>query len=87
LGVRNKMYSELPWSNTKNWEWDVWYPLPIGTMWLPPEHTYHEGYSIFKREHENGDIESVIYGPFNFKKALNICEARNGRQLIERKEE
>ena len=80
-------YECVPWHDTHTWKPEIWYPLPVGSMWtIPDKCTVIEGYDIFKLDpkakRESGDIVPVLN--FNelpsipFRLAVAICEAHNG---------
>ena len=73
-------YDDIPWTDAKNWKPGCWYPLPVSSMWCD-KITVVEGYSLYYKDptKTNGDILPVVIDcdPFNFRTAVNICEAHN----------
>lgn len=78
--------TELPWPESTAWRFGDWYPLAIGYMARDQKEEIIEGYDIFVREdNASGDIMPVCKegAPLNFSTALSLCEAHNGRRMLD----
>ncbi len=77
--------TELPWGVSKTWKLGDWYPMPMGYMERDQEEYIIEGYMIYElQDKESGDIKPVLDAdPMIFSNAILICEARNGRRMLD----
>lgn len=76
-------YDNIPWSDTKTWKPNCWYPLPLSSLWSNPKiGTYVDGWEIFKLEEDSDcDIVSIFDNSvelFSLRTAIEICQSHNG---------
>jgi hypothetical protein len=76
-------YDDIPWVDSEKWLPKLWYPLPVGSMWLD-DVTVVEGYDIFYQDPEEpSDIIPVGLDTFTFQAAVLMCEGHNGKTFDE----
>lgn len=73
--------TELPWSESTEWKYGNWYPLPNLSTWSDRMDVV-DGYGIYKLDVnapvKSGDLEPVISQRFTLRDAILLCEAHNG---------
>lgn len=78
------------WSDNTKWKKGYWYPIPLDAAnEINCDDGIFNGYKIFKLEDKPANWDKfattlAFDGTFSFIKALEICEAHNGKQLIKR---
>ena len=76
-------YDDIPWVDAEKWQPKLWYPLPVGSMWLD-DVTVVEGYDIFYQDPEEpSDIIPAGLDTFTFQAAVMMCEGHNGKTFDE----
>jgi hypothetical protein len=84
-----KFETEIPWGNSRHWREGEWYPMPFGFMARNNPGYIIEGYGIYRLEGPDAvapeeDVYPVTTDSLPFSAALEICEAHNGRTMIEK---
>lgn len=78
--MKQKYSDVVPWEDSTKWEDGKWYPLAFGSMWTS-ELTVVEGWGIYHRVNDAGDIEPIDSGGMTFRQAVTICENHNGQSF------
>lgn len=71
--------------NPKSMEYGMWYPFPCGAMWINNTKYYFDGWDIFERANDDGDIKPIERNipRTTLENAVRFCEEHNGKTFDE----
>lgn len=84
---KDNIYDYVPWKDCSKWEPGLWYPMPVGSMWISKP-TVVEGYDIFMQDPEEPEdmipVDEVSI-TLTFRVAVELCEHHNRKKFTELK--